>query len=115
MESPQARINDLTGHIREYIETQIAIVKLDAADATASAASSMVSWIAITILGLFTLVLISIGGAIGLGYILESYAAGFFIVAAFYLLVTIILYFNRHNWIRIPLVNVIIKNIYNND
>lgn len=115
MESPQTRINDLTGHIREYIETQIDIVKLDAADATASAASSMVSWIAITILGLFTLILLSIGGAIGLGYILENFAVGFFIVAAFYLLVTLILYFNRHNWIRIPLVNVIIKNIYNND
>lgn len=115
MESPQTRINDLTGHLREYIETQIDIVKLDAADASASAASSMVSWIAITILGLFTLILLSIGGAIGLGYMMNNYAIGFFIVAGFYLLITLIIYFNRQNWIRIPLLNVLIKNFYNND
>ena len=81
METTEAkeRISDLTGNIREYIETRIDIAKLDAADTVATAASSMASWLAISIAGLFTLLLVTIGGAIAIGYILENFAFGFFI------------------------------------
>lgn len=115
METTKTRINDLTGNIREYIETRIDIVKLDAADAGATAASSMASWLVISIFGLLTLFLITIGGAIGIGYLLNNFALGFFILAGFYLLVSAVIYVNRENWIRKPIVNSIVKNIYDND
>jgi len=115
METTKTRISDLTGHIRDYIETRIDIVKLEAVDTGASAASSMVSWAVISILSLITLVLITIGGAIGIGYYMDNFAAGFFIVAGFYLLVALVIYFNRNNWLRKPIVNSIIKNIYEDD
>jgi len=115
MEATKARINDLAGNIREYIETRIDIVKLDAADTGATAASSMVVWVVIAIASVFTLLLITIGGAIGIGYLVDNFAVGFFILAGVYLLIALVLYYNRENWIRKPIINAIVKNIYDND
>jgi hypothetical protein len=55
METTKSRINDLAGNIQEYIETRIDIVKLDAVDTGASAASSMVSWALISVIAFITL------------------------------------------------------------
>ena len=115
METTKTRINDLAGNIQEYIETRIDIVKLDAVDTGASAASSMVSWALISIIAFITLFLLTIGGAIAIGYMLENFAYGFLILAGFYMLVAIVIYANRENWIRKPLVKSIVKNIYEND
>jgi hypothetical protein len=114
MEATETRIGDLTGNIREYIETRIDMVKLDAADTVATAASSMASWMAITIAALITLIMVTIGGAIGIGYLLDNLAAGFFILAGAYLLFALLIYFFRDNWIRKPLINSIVKNIFDN-
>ncbi len=115
METTKSRINDLTGHIREYIETRIDIVKLDAADTISSAASSMAAWVLVSILGLMMLMLVSIGGAIAIGALINNYAGGCFIMAGLYLIIMLIVYYNRETWVRIPVLNSIIKNIYNNE
>jgi len=115
METTKSRINDLTGHIREYIETRIDIVKLDAADTISSAASSMASWVLVSILGLMMVMLITIGGAIAIGALINNYAGGCFIMAGIYFILMLVVYYNRENWVRIPVLNSIIKNIYNNE
>ncbi|HMT27852.1 MAG TPA: phage holin family protein [Bacteroidia bacterium] len=115
METTKSRINELSGNIREYIETRIDILKLDAADTTASAASTMVSWVAVLIVALLVLLLITLGGAIAIGTLIQNMAGGFFIMAGAYCLIILIIYFNRENWIRKPVLNAIIKNIYDND
>jgi hypothetical protein len=115
METAHARMSDLTGNIREYIETRIDIVKLDAADTVATSASSMVAWLAIGIASLFTLFLFSTGAALAVGYMLENFVAGFFIVGGVYLLIALLLYACRDSWIRKPLINTIVKNIFDND
>jgi hypothetical protein len=57
----------------------------------------------------------SVGGAIGLGFLLNNFAAGFFIVAGLYLILTVVIYYNRQNWIRNPIMNTIVKSIYENE
>jgi hypothetical protein len=114
-ETTNSRINELSGNIREYIETRIDIIKLDAADTTASAASSMVSWMAVLIFVLLVLMLITLGGAIAVGSLIHNLAGGFFIMAGLYCLIIFIIYYNRENWIRKPVLNAFIKNIYDNE
>ncbi len=113
MEDAKTKIRDFTGDIREYIETRIDIIKLDAADTGASAASSMVSWVTISITVLFMLFLVTVGGAIAIGYTLGNFASGFFILAGVYFLISVIIYVNRESWIRKPFLNSIVKNIFN--
>jgi hypothetical protein len=112
MGETKTRINNLSGNIRDYIETRIDIIKLEAADTGSSAVSSLASFLLIGIIGLVMLIILSVGLSIGIGYLLENQAAGFLIMAGVYLVTMIILYSNRENWIRKPLINSIIKNIY---
>jgi hypothetical protein len=53
----------------------------------------------------------SIGAAWLLGEYLNSPSIGFFSVAGFYLLVTFVLYINKEKWIRLPIINSILKKI----
>ena len=108
-------INDLSDNIREYIETRIDIIKLETADSGASAVSSMMSWSIILLIGFLFVFTLTIGIGIGIGYMADNFAVGFFIITAFYLIVGLLLYFNRTRWLRKPFINIIIKNIYDDE
>ena len=108
-------INELSENIREYVETRIDLIKLETADSGASAVSSMMSWLVIGLIGFLVVLMATIGAAIGIGYMVENFALGFFIVTGFYLLVGLVLYANRNNWLRKPFINIIIKNLYDNE
>jgi len=108
-------LSDLSENIREYIETRIDLIKLETADSGASAVSSMMSWLIIVLVGFLVILMVTIGAAIGLGYLVENFAVGFFIVTGFYLLVGLLLYYNRTKWLRKPFINIIIKNIYDDE
>ena len=108
-------LHEITENIREYIETRIDIIKLETADSGASAVSSMMSWFIILLIGFLMVLMLTVGLAIGIGYLTDNFAIGFFIVTAFYLVVGLLLYFNRNKWLRKPFSNIIIKNLYDNE
>jgi uncharacterized membrane protein YqjE len=113
--SGSASIHNITGKIRDYIETRIDIVKLETVESGASAVSSMMSWLIILLVGFLIVLTLTVGLAIGIGYLMENFAIGFFIVTAVYLVAGIIVYSYREKWLRKPFSNVIIKNIYDNE
>lgn len=115
MEKPKTHFSDLIGNAVDYIETRIQIAKLDAADAGASAASSIFTWIILIIIGAIMLLFFSIGAALGIGYLFENTALGFVITGGVYLLVILMLYNYRKDWLRKPIGNKIIESIYDND
>jgi hypothetical protein len=108
-------INDIADNIKEYVETRIEIIKLETADSGASAVSTMMSWLIIVVIGFVALLMLTIGAAIGIGYLADNFAIGFFAVTGFYLLVALLLYFNRTTWLRKPFINTIIKNLYDDE
>jgi hypothetical protein len=97
--------------IKEYAETRLDIVVLDAQDKATHVISSIASAAIMGTLGLLILMFLSIGAAWSLGEYLESPSIGFFSVAGFYLLVALILFLNREKWIKLPIINSIIKKI----
>jgi Putative Actinobacterial Holin-X, holin superfamily III len=115
MEKPKTHLSELLGNAVDYLETRIQIAKLDAADAGASAASSVLTWILLLIAGTIMLLFFSIGAALGIGYLLENHALGFVITGGIYLVILTILYNYRKDWLRKPIGNKIIESIYDND
>lgn len=115
MGNSRTGINDLAENIREYVETRIEIMKLETADSGASAVSTMLSWSIIVVVGFIFLMMLTVGTAIGIGYLVENFAIGFFAVTAVYLLIGLLLYFNRTTWLRKPFNNSIIKNLYDDE
>jgi hypothetical protein len=112
MEDIKNSLDSLLDSAEEYGKTSIELLKLKTLDKTSDVASTIISRaIAIFILFMFFLI-ITIGIAIWLGEIIGKYSYGFFIVAAFYGLTGIILYFFMHKRIKTLINNSIIKQIF---
>lgn len=97
--------------IKDYAETRFDIIVLNSQDKASHVISSIASAAILGVLGLLMLMFLSIGAAWSIGEYLHSPSIGFFSVAGFYLLVGFILFLNREKWIKLPIINAIIKKI----
>lgn len=99
----------------DYVETRIDLMKLQAVNKTSEVTSSIVSNIIIVILGMMTIMLLSIGIAFYLGEVLGGVHYGFFIVGGFYLLLGIILFVFRKEWLKTPVQDKMISKMLNSN
>lgn len=106
------RAADWFGHASDYFEARWNLGVLNASEKTAKVLSSLVSVLIIGIVGTFTLLFASLGAAWLIGENLNSPAAGYFIVAAFYAVVGGILFAAKDSLIKVPVVNSFIKKFY---
>lgn len=97
--------------VKDYAETRIDIVALNAQDKVSGMMSSIASIMILGVLLIFTVMFLSISGAWFLGEYLHSPSMGFLIVAVFYLILGVILYIKREDWIKMPIINSILKKI----
>lgn len=111
MEDKTKLLESLLERAAEYGNTSYELVKLKAVDKTTDIVSSFIPHTVVFILILSFMVFFNLGLAFWLGEILGSTYLGFFIIAAFYGLIAIILHFFMHNWIKKVLCNVIIKQL----
>ena len=115
MENIATNIDKLYQKAEQYSKTTLEIVKLKTVDKTSDIISSLaVSLILILIVAIFSL-FINVGIALWIGNIMENTALGFFIVSGFYLLLGIIVYFNKESLIKTPIDNLIIKKLLKSD
>jgi Zn-dependent protease with chaperone function len=105
------KLEELTDHLKQYMLLNIRIIKLEAI--------SKISTIASTITGLIvvgmSLFLFVFTMTMGLGFYISELIgdaySGFAIVAVFYLLLTLLLYFGRKRMIEKPFRNKIVSKI----
>lgn len=96
---------------KDYVETRADLFKLKAIKKTAEVGSSIVSQIVVAIVFSSFFIFLNIAIGLLLGDLLGKLYIGFFIVAAFYLIVGIIIYANKHKIIGSPLADSIIKKM----
>lgn len=106
------KIEGLTDHVKEYVNTRIEITKLHIADKTSQVIGNMIAVGIVAVLFLFVVVFGSIAGAWALSDWLGKPYSGFLIVAGFYLLLAIIVWAAKQRLIRFPVMNAIIKQLY---
>jgi ABC-type multidrug transport system fused ATPase/permease subunit len=90
IEERKELIQELFEKTESYIKTNVNLFKLNAINKVASAASSVMANLAVIILSVFFLVMLSIAVSIWIGIALGQMHVGFFIVAGFYGLLTIL-------------------------
>jgi uncharacterized membrane protein len=105
------KIEKIFTNIKDYAETRLDIVVLNMQDKATGVISSIASAVILGALGLIALMFISIGGAWYLGEYLHSPSIGFFSVAGFYIIAATVLFINREKWIKLPIINSILKKI----
>ena len=113
MTNNTSSLKTLLEQSHDYLETRIDLVKLKTIDKSSDVLSSAAAAIAILMAALFFILMLSVGTAIYLGYVLNNLYYGFFIMAGVYALLIIILYAGRKQWIKMPDYNSIIKKILN--
>lgn len=109
MEDKTKLLESLLDKTADYGKTSFDVYKLKALDKASSALSSFVPNSAVFILTSVFIIFISLGVAIYLGEILGRSFYGFFIVAAFYGLIVVIIKLFLQNSIRKLIKNYIIK------
>lgn len=105
------KLEQLFFDMKEYAETRFDIAVLNVQDKVAEVLSSMASAIVAVVFLVFIIFFISVGAAWWIGQALENPAAGFFCIAGFYLLVAIVVLMNKEKWIKLPIINALLKKI----
>ncbi len=111
MQSTLKHIEEFVAKAGQLAETKVDILSLKATRKASVAISDILSKLILAAIAFLVLAMLSIGASLWLGSILANTAAGFFTVAAFYLLVGFILYMLRNSIFITPLRNYIIQKI----
>jgi uncharacterized membrane protein YqjE len=106
------KIEGLTEHVRDYITTRVEVAKLEIAEKTSLVIGNLIAGAVVALLFLFVIVFGSLAGAWALSDWIGKRYSGFLIVAGFYLLLAIIVWFARAQIIRFPVMNAIIKLLH---
>jgi len=112
MKDTLEKLEGLTDHVQEYINTRVELTKLRIAEKTSLVLGNIIAAAIVGLLFLFVLIFGSIAGAWALSEVIGKPYSGFLIVAGFYLLLGIILWLGRGRFIRFPVMNALIKLLH---
>ncbi|HEX4849937.1 MAG TPA: hypothetical protein VFV08_03975 [Puia sp.] len=104
-------VKSLLEKSHEYLETRIDLLRLKTIDKSSDVVSSAATLLAILIGFLAFLATLSFGLAYYFGQLLGNIYYGFFIMAGFYAVVTLLLFIFRRHWIKNPIYDGIIRKI----
>lgn len=111
----EGKLEKFMEHIKEYAEVKVDLMALNIQDKTSDVVSSIASALVFVLLTMTILLFLSIGMAWWLGQLFGGLSIGFFCVAGFYLFLGIIIYFFRAQWIKMPIINFLLKKINLNE
>lgn len=95
----------------DYGKTTLNLLKLNAIDKSADVVSSLFSRLAVIMTVVFSVIIVSVGLSLWIGKLLGDTFYGFFIIGGFYALLAILLQVFRHQWLKYPVSNSIIKQM----
>jgi hypothetical protein len=113
MEVKESSFKSLLDSTEDYVKTSYELFKLKTIDKASDKASVIISRIAALFVMALFIFMVWIGVGFCFGSILCSIWSGFFIVAGFYGLIGIILYFFTHNALKKAVANSIVKKVFN--
>ncbi|HEV7350506.1 phage holin family protein [Telluribacter sp.] len=112
LQDAKSKAEETFGHLIEYAEARWNVIALQISEKSANAASAVITGLSLAVIGLISLLFVSIALAVWLGDLLNSLPLGFVIVAIIYAIVGGVLFSNRKKWIFIPIMNSILESLY---
>ena len=114
MDNLNAKAANLANHVQDIAQTYYDLARINVAQAGSKAISRAIIFFLLAGLILCTLLLAGIGLSLLLGKLLKNAAAGYFIVASFYLVLGAFLYLLRKKIVFPFIRNFIVRKIYDN-
>ncbi|MFV0291558.1 MAG: phage holin family protein [Mangrovibacterium sp.] len=116
MENQGEFIDELVDKGKDFGKTSFEIVKLKTLDKMSDILSNVLSWIPIVLVVFLCFITLNFGIAYLIGQLTDyGDAIGFLIVAAFYLLVALILFAIRKKFVKNPIMDSIILSVMKDD
>lgn len=112
MEEFKLKAENLTKSVGEYFETYYKLTVVKAADRATSLAASSLAGLAAFFLGIFVLFFSGLAVGIWLGQLLENPVVGYLLVAAFYLVLVVLLITLRKKLVFPFIRNLIVRKFY---
>jgi O-antigen/teichoic acid export membrane protein len=104
-------IKSLIEKSKDYLDTKIELTKLKTIDKSADVLSTVVVMVSMLFISVLLILFVSLGLALLLGKMLGAYHYGFFVVAAFYAIILLVIYVKREKWIKTPIANELINKM----
>ncbi|PWT76655.1 MAG: hypothetical protein C5B59_05960 [Bacteroidetes bacterium] len=111
MSNQEHSLGSLFEKSHAYLETRIDLIRMKTVYKSSDVLSSAAAFLAILIGLLAFLATLSFGLAYFIGHLLGNTYYGFFIMAGFYALATLLIYIFRNQWIKTPIHDGIVKKI----
>lgn len=105
-------ISDLIDKTKEYVNVRADILKLTAAEKTSKAIAAAVVGSILLVCGLFALLFLSFFAGYYISEKMGNPAIGFLIVALFYIIVGLLIFFTKANMIEKPIINSVVKSFF---
>jgi hypothetical protein len=109
METQVNSMESLVGRVAAFCKTSFKVSKLKALRITIAVVTALLSWLSVILMISMFALIFNIGIAIWLGELLGNTYYGYFVVAAFYLVVGIVFYLFFQKWIKKLVFDLIIK------
>lgn len=100
---------EIKKELEDYVSKRIELLKLELVEGLSRFTSSLILKLGILYFMLLFLMFLSLAAGFCFGEVLDSYALGFLIVAGFYLVLAILLYFFRAHLIERPVIKGFIR------
>ncbi|SEA27955.1 hypothetical protein SAMN05443667_10397 [Flavobacterium gillisiae] len=114
MSSKATTIEILFEKVEDYTRTTVELAKLKVIDTSTDVASSLISRLTVAIVFAMFILLLNFGLSFWIGELLGNFYFGFFIMAFLYLILSIVLYSYKDQWIKMPVSNFIITKMLKN-
>ena len=111
MENKPTNVEELFQKLKDYADTRLDLLKLKSINRVSGFVSSIFTLIVLVLILFAVLFCISIGLALVIGAWVGKAYWGFFIVAALYLIIGLVLYSAREKIIKTPVSNKLIKEL----
>jgi hypothetical protein len=111
MEKPKELIETLIEKGEEYGKTTLELMKLKTIDKSSDVVSNLVSWLVVILFAIMFFTLVNIALALWLGEFFGNTCYGFFTVAGFYALLTLVFLIFRKQLVKKPVNNSIVKQL----
>jgi hypothetical protein len=111
MENKPTNVEELFQKLKDYADTRLDLLKLKSINRVSGFVSSIFTLVVLMLILFAVLFCISIGLALVIGAWVGQAYWGFFIVAALYLIIGLVLYSARDKIIKTPVSNKLIKEL----
>jgi Zn-dependent protease with chaperone function len=111
MEKIFAIVEELTENLKKYASVKLESAKLNAAEKSSVLVSNAIAMMVVALVFILFFFFASIALAIFLGVWLNKLWLGFILVALFYLIIGILVWWFRQKIIQLPLMNALLKQL----